>query len=479
MIWIGLFRSMWPRILPATCALVLLNCNGDNEAVDTPAGPVPYKIEANGRFFHADEHGRALILHGVNIIDDFDTNSADPRPGIVSEEDFQFMASIGFNFVRLTRFWHALEPQQGDMDEAYLERTRQLLYWCHEYGMHVVLDMHQDIYSYVFTGRGMPEWVVRDDGHPFQPIEPWWLNNVQPAVTASWDHYWRDDDIQQSYTDLLLEYVRRFKDHPAVIGYDLINEPYQGSAAVSEFERTTLTHTYQKWVEAVRAEDSENWIFYEPVSWIVNTSLAPSNIGVLDEDRAVYFPHLYSYTNDLNLPWNGDPAFIFMWEGRALKIIEQQESAGMIGEFGVNASIQGHNDFLREVLEMVNRSLSGWAYWEYGYVKHLSEGGEPYGQEFVSLLAQPYARRVAGKPLVMRFDAKGKVFELEFVPSPALSHPTELFLSVPRYYPRGWRITTTDRSGRWSYRFDPSTSVLQYFADQEAPWCALRIEPSE
>jgi len=175
----------------------------------------------------------------------------------------------------------------------------------------------------------------------FQPIEPWWLNNVQPAVTASWDHFWRDDDFQQAYTAMLLEYVRRFKDHPALIGYDLMNEPYQGSLNVGEFERTILTLTYQEWISAIRTEDNENWIFYEPVSWIVNTSLIPSKIGVLAEDRAVYFPHLYLFTNDLNLPWNGDPAFLFTWEGRALQIVEQQKAPGMNVRHSHGGSAQG------------------------------------------------------------------------------------------------------------------------------------------
>jgi endoglycosylceramidase len=468
-------------VILAASASVFSACSGGEEERPLPPGgppgPIPRTIEANGRFFLADEDGRALVLHGVNLIDDFNTNSAKPTPGILTGEDFKLLADLGFNVVRLTRFWQALEPQQGLFDEAYFDRTRQLLDWCSQYGLYAVLDMHQDIYSHVFTGRGMPEWVVRSDGIPFEPIQPWWLNNVLPAVTRSWDHFWRDEDIQQAYTNVLVAYARRFKDHPCLLGYDLINEPYQGSMRVDEFEKTVLVSAYEDWIEAIRREDPRHWIFYEPVSWIVNTSLAPSHIGVVGEEQAVYFPHLYMYTNDLNLPWNGDPAFVYTWEGRAVKILRQQRCPGMIGEFGVNASVEGHNDFLREVLAMADRSLCGWVYWEYGYVKEQYQGRAPSQQEFIHILSQPYARRVAGTPLFMRFDSQGKVFELEFIPSGKAGASTEIFVSASRHYPDGWRIATSDKTGRWSLDVDPATGVLRYYADPEEPWCTVRIEP--
>jgi endoglycosylceramidase len=94
--------------------------------------------------------------------------------------------------------------------------------------------MHQDVYSRYFCCDGAPEWAIRDDGLPFEQLPQWDLNYFTKAVMASFDNFWNyagpHSDLQDHYADAWAAVAERFKDHPAVIGYDLMNEPSPGSA---------------------------------------------------------------------------------------------------------------------------------------------------------------------------------------------------------------------------------------------------------
>ena len=60
----------------------------------------------------------------------------------------------GMNAVRLLTTWAAVEPEQGVYDEAYLDALAERLDWAKDAGLHVVLDMHQDVYGEGFGFDG-------------------------------------------------------------------------------------------------------------------------------------------------------------------------------------------------------------------------------------------------------------------------------------------------------------------------------------
>jgi endoglycosylceramidase len=456
----------------------------DDDSADDDQSPVPAKIESAGQWYIADEYGRALFLHGCNVTDDTGEWSWTPAWGAVSQADFESMAELGFNFVRLQRFWGSLEPTEGQYDEAYFDRAQELLDICQNLGIRVVLDNHQDTYSPATGGRGAPQWAVRMAPYHYTSLNLGFLGflgNIEPAVLQSWQSFWDDADLQQRYIAMLQEYARRFGNHPAVIGYDLLNEPFQGweLLRVQEWEATVLTSTYQKWIDAIREVDQRNWIFYEGVSWIVNGSFLPSHVGPMKEDKAVYFPHMYDFLVSSNLPWNGDPAFIYTWEGRALDRAAVQQAPLMCGEFGMNPDIAGQNAYLWQSLQMFNRSLSGWAYWEWGYVsQHLAaEDQKPSYKTYIDELAQPYPRAIAGAPLAIRLARDPATLEIEFLPDPRVAAPTEIFISSKRWFPNGFVVTSTDPDGAWSYTYDQAHDVLSVTGDRHAAWTQITVAP--
>jgi endoglycosylceramidase len=51
-------------------------------------------------------------------------------------------------------------------------------------------------------------------------------------VIRAFDNFWNYEEhpeLQDHYAAMWAHVAERFRDHPAVIGYDLMNEPWQGS----------------------------------------------------------------------------------------------------------------------------------------------------------------------------------------------------------------------------------------------------------
>jgi len=99
-----------------------------------------------------DQYGRQLILHGLNTIS---KNPADYYQFPFFETDVEKEdKEYGFNFVRYGIIWDGIEPQKDSFDNTYLDRVEERVNWYTSRGMYVMLDMHQDWYSYEFGGSG-------------------------------------------------------------------------------------------------------------------------------------------------------------------------------------------------------------------------------------------------------------------------------------------------------------------------------------
>ena len=65
------------------------------------------------------------------------------------------------------------------------------------------------------------------------------------------------------------------------------------------------------------------------------------------------------------------------------------------------------------------------------------------GGRALSAVVRPYARKVAGEPLSMRFDMARKAFSFRFRHDSAINEPTELFVPESQY-PEGYRVEVSD-----------------------------------
>lgn len=183
-----------------------------------------------------DESGRQVFFNGINI------SLKGERKGDKTVYKFdhiteKFIASLrerGINLIRLILTWDGVEPHPGIYDELYLDHYRQIVAWCERYGVYVILDMHQDLYS-CQIGDGAPEWATLTDGYPIEKPVAIWAEGYfySRAVAHSFEHFWNNTPVygkglQEWYAAMWQHVIRAFADSPALLGYDFLNEPYPG-----------------------------------------------------------------------------------------------------------------------------------------------------------------------------------------------------------------------------------------------------------
>jgi hypothetical protein len=83
------------------------------------------------------------------------------------------------------------------------------------------------------------------------------------------------------------------------------------------------------------------------------------------------------------------------------------------------------------------------------------------GGRGLNAIVRPYARKIAGQPLKMRFEMTTKEFTLEFRHDPAATAPTEIF--IPSYqYPNGCTVELSDGT----YHMDGDMLIVQHTRDE-------------
>lgn len=460
----------------------------------TDAGPPP------PRLFITDMQGRALILHGIND----GTAKDDPEfsPSFTEPDVQRFTDEWGLNFDRYLVFWEAAEPTPGTIDQAYLDRIQTRLDWAAAHGMMVMLDMHQDVYARRFCCDGAPSWAIRDDGQPFTLQSIWSLNYVQPAVEHAFDNFWSYDaanrDLQDHYGDVLVALATRFHDHPALLGFDLINEPSGGSAIdlneiqrgvatgptsrTSVFDQTRLIPFYQRMIERIRAVDQDHWIFFEPRFGAAGSGAVQYFPPLTDpragEPRIVYAPHLYSFLYEAASAYQPTDRTVARWEAARIEESRTTNYPILMGEFGMDRTFPGAAQYLDDVLDMADRQMLSWAYWAYspgtwGFWDPVAMTEHPN----IDQLVRVYPQRVAGTPTSWSWDRHTHVFTLAFDTRAGVTGPTEIFVPSERFFAGGFDVTSTDPMGSWSSTFDATRHVLSITTSDTVPSHAFTIAP--
>jgi len=183
-----------------------------------------------------DASGRELIFHGINLV------NKNPEENYLGPEDREAIKKIkswGFNCIRLGIIWDGLEPEPGKYDENYLRGIDDRVRWAAENDLYVLLDMHQDLYSVLYSD-GAPEWATLSEDKPHVTGEIWSESYfISPAVQTAFDNFWKNaaasdgTGIQDHFINAWRHIANRYADQTIIIGYDLMNEPFMGSEAVN------------------------------------------------------------------------------------------------------------------------------------------------------------------------------------------------------------------------------------------------------
>ena len=249
---------------------------------------------------------RGLAVDGLG--DYFQANPKIAPTFQVEEKDFQTMASLGINSVRLVVSWSLLEPSPGFHDQAYLDKIKQAVEWAKANGIYVILDMHQDAWGkYIETPvdkkcpwpllpnigwDGAPEWATITDNRGRCMLVH---RELSMSVMNSWQSFWHDrDGIQQHLIDTWAWLANEFKNDPAVIGYDLLNEPGWGFNIKADIHKNKPAF-YSRVTQDIRKAESgglNKIIFFEPMSiWSAVPRETPEPFTT--DINIIYAPHIY------------------------------------------------------------------------------------------------------------------------------------------------------------------------------------------
>ncbi len=254
-----------------------------------------------------DSLGRQVLLRGANfnhLGDYFPTDPSLPTVADLGADDWDDAAAQGMNVVRLVTTWSAWEPRRDEIDEDYLQRVRDAVAEANAREIYVVIDMHQDAWSkFVFTPAdeecpegahhqkgwdGAPQWATYTDGEA--TCTPG-RREESPAVIRAWDNFYANrDGVRDELAELWGFIAARFADNPGVAGYDLINEPGNGSDIIST--RDGLSAFYRSAIDAIRDAEGQagspgHIIFFEPSAMGI-----PPEFSLRDESL-VFAPHNY------------------------------------------------------------------------------------------------------------------------------------------------------------------------------------------
>jgi endoglycosylceramidase len=213
---------------------LILACN--HQKTGKPANPKDFEggsISVQGTSF-VDAYGRQVILSGFNYV------NKDPGVNYLNKDSSAVFGQFhkwGVNCLRLGLIWDGVEPLPGKYDEKYLDELEQKVKWANEHHVYVMLDMHQDLYSRKYSD-GAPEWATLHENLPHQTGSIWsdaYL--MSAAVQKSFDNFWANKPasdgigVQDHYIKMWQHIAKRFAKYDNILGYDIMNEPFNGSDA--------------------------------------------------------------------------------------------------------------------------------------------------------------------------------------------------------------------------------------------------------
>jgi endoglycosylceramidase len=430
-----------------------------------------------------------------------------------SGDDFAQMRALGFDVVRLVLNWSQLEPSPGAYSKTYLSRVAQVVSWARQQGIYVILDMHQDQFSrYILPADakvapsgctpsggsdGAPAWAVQAGGKAGCAL--FGIDELNPAESAAFANFWQNSPVpgpqgqapgpglQDHYIGALAALARRFGSDPAVVGYELMNEPQPGSSgslpAANGYQASSddLYPFYTRAVEALTgvrdgrptcpaatptslsdacaypqlASVSRQSIFFEPLAYrnLVDFSLQVSQ-PFTSYPNIVYAPHVYTYAFTVEQELLGMPArpggfppnFTFGYQTAEAEA-QAMRAAVFVTEFGDSSSTDG--TILANELSAQEATQTGATLWAW---KGLATAPAPCW--CVRWQRSRYQTTSNG--------TKGRGN-----PKSVPSAQDRLIPSRQRLLMRVWPVATAGRLG--AYAFEPSSGAFAMTASATAP----------
>ncbi len=450
------------RLLLAWTLVLVVASAGGGRAAAVAAAQAPFPLTVTGGQITGQGGARTVLLRGVNVnaLVDYPTRHQEAVP--VGAEDFAEMRALGFDFVRLPVSLSLLLPSPHTVSAAYLERIGQVVDEAAHAGMWVLIDLHQDRYSKVLDptheADGFPAWMVPDFGLSEKPIL---FGKTTLAIQAAFTAFWfnltiHGEHMWSAYAQGLSALARHFAHQPAVVGYDLMNEPNPGFIPESDFLAHHLLPFYQAMIRALRKADPRALAFVEPD---VIGDLGLSHPAVWSQLHGtkglVYAPHMYqgvftpAFTSTPprgQALWDGKIASLAGAYRNASLVAREMGAALLVGEFGIRPSPVGDR-WIEDQVRLQNRYRIGSAFW----VWKISPSFYDWGVVDLSGKLRAHTRRAQILAWPHPLWVRGRLTQVHFDPATATarfayeatSGGTSRFYLSSLTWPSGFTVSTS------------------------------------
>lgn len=246
----------------------------------------------------------------------------------IQKVDVDSLKAWGFNSIRLPMHYNLYtlpiedEPVKGEntwLDKGFA-LTDQLLQWCAENEMYLILDLHA-------TPGGQGKDAGISDYNPGKPSL--WESATNRAKTVA---LWK-------------KLAERYGNDPWIGGYDLINETNWTMS-----NNKPLKDIYIEITKAIRGVDKNHIIFIEG-NWFANdfTGLTPP----WDNNMVYSFHKYWSYNDQASIQW-------------MLDMRNQYNIPIWCGEAGENSNV-----WFTDAIKLFEKNNIGWAWWPYKKIEEI------------------------------------------------------------------------------------------------------------
>ncbi|WP_313003875.1 cellulase family glycosylhydrolase [Chryseobacterium gleum] len=248
----------------------------------------------------------------------------------ITKQDIDLLTQSGFNSIRLPMHYNLYtlpiekEPVKGKdtwLEEGF-KMTDELLKWCADNKIYLILDLHA-------APGGQGNDVNISDNDKSKPS------------------FWESEENQRKTIALWKKLAERYKDHPWIGGYDLINEPNinftgKNPNGTDEMSNAPLWKLQKDITAAIRAVDKKHMIFIEGNGWGNNYNGLPA---LWDNNMAFSFHKYWNYNDDQTLKF-------------ALDLREKHNIPIWLGETGENSNV-----WFTELIQLLDKHNIGYAFW--------------------------------------------------------------------------------------------------------------------
>jgi hypothetical protein len=234
------------------------------------------------------------------------------RENYVSREDIALLHRAGFNAIRVPLHYNLFES--GDAEGFTL--LDRLISWCRAEGLYVILDLH--------AAPGGQTGANIDDsaGYPWLYQSP----KEQEHLIAIWRRL-----------------ATHYRDEPAVLGYDLMNEPIPPFPKLAPLN-ALLEPLYQKLSREIRKIDVHHILLLGGAQWDGNFSV----FGKPFDGNVAYTFHKY---------WTAPDESVIR---QYLDYRERYDVPIWMGESGENS-----DEWIALFAKTLEKNSIGWAFWPY------------------------------------------------------------------------------------------------------------------